>query len=130
MGFLKNIFGSATNQRNNEENRHKRSGFEKYEKQEGVCCDSDKDREALDYIYDAFHKKNIDLDRSKWEGDIDQIYENLANHDVNLYRLTQALLYQNFMLMRKIDALDVNLTEVKKMCNDIGYRIVNQQNNS
>jgi len=108
------------NSQEKERNRQEKLIFDAYEyiKNEKVRCDSDADYETIKLIADSFKKNaSIDVSSSIWEGG-DYIYsvdnDAIVDMDANMYRFCKAIIYQNFMLMRKIDDLSVRLDKIEK----------------
>jgi len=88
-----------------------------YIENERVKCDSEIDFETMKFVVDSF------TDREKIAGyssiSIDGNSGNLDNDaaqyvDANMYRFCKAIISQNFMLMRKIDALSEKIEAIEK----------------
>jgi hypothetical protein len=98
-----------------QENREKDA--QNYIEREGIRCDSDMDSETLRLVVDSItEKKEIDINSSISISEGYSYMENSAIKvaDANMYQCCKAIIAQNSMLMRKIDALSERLEEIEK----------------
>ena len=70
-----------------------------YFHREQIQCSSSTDRETIERVYASLKEKNHNT------YDDDSLIDALSTLDVNVYHLSNAIILQNFMLMRKVDAL-------------------------
>lgn len=89
-----------------------------YAREERISVDDSLDIYALQLVYDAL-QRNSDVDTSHSTlNDENELFSALADElntvDCNLYRFLKAVIYQNFMLMRKIDKLDKRIEDLEK----------------
>ncbi|MEA5011123.1 MAG: hypothetical protein VB100_05310 [Angelakisella sp.] len=120
MGIFNSIKEKRANEKQRKENERQEklmSDAYRYIKNENVRCDSDADYEAIKLIADSFAKNvSIDSTSSIWNGDQSGTMDNNAISDVdaNMYYFCKAIIHQNFMIMRKIDALSLKLDKIEK----------------
>ena len=118
------IFNSIKEKREKEKQEKERNRQEKliidahdYIEKEKIRCDSDMDFETIKLIVDSFTKNvSIDSTSSIWiDGDHGSMDNDaIGDADANMYHFCKAIIYQNFMLMRKIDDLSVRLDKIEK----------------
>jgi hypothetical protein len=127
MGFFKGVSDRISNwneQREKERQERERTRQEKrendsrnYIESEGIRCDSGMDFETLKLIVDSFTDRDVIASSSSIS--IDKSYSYMENDaiqvaEANMYHFCKAIISQNFMLMRKIDALSERLEEIEK----------------
>ena len=126
MGLKEKVFNTISNMKDKMENekqekevarQHKReSDARDYIENERIRCDSDMDFETIKLIVDAFSKNdnissssNINIYDSYASMDNDAI----ITTDANMFHFCKAIIYQNFMLMRKIDFLSSRIDKIE-----------------
>ena len=70
---------------------------------EAIRCASSVDRSTVELIYKSLKVNNYDTSSES------DMRDGLQTLDNNVYHFAQALIYQNFMLMRKVDNLSERL---------------------
>ena len=102
-------FGKNTNSDRNQNNQ--KSTLEKaydYFSDEQIRCESSSDQDAIEYIY----KQLKYAERSTYfENNMTDAMELLDKH---VYKLCESIIYQNFMLMRKVDQLSDRIDELEE----------------
>ena len=83
-----------------------------YFESENVKSDCYEDEKALDMLHDALENDNLDTE------DADNLVDAISSLDANVYNLCKAMIYQNFMLMRKVDSLSDMVSELKAKMED------------
>ena len=83
-----------------------------YFESENVKSDCYEDEKALDMLHDALENDNLDTE------DADNLVDAISTLDANVYNLCKAMIYQNFMLMRKVDSLSDMVSELKAKMED------------
>ena len=79
-----------------------------YFRKQSISCSSEADKKAIIRAYRAITEQK---DVTFWSEDAEDAVE---EHDNNAFRLCKALLYQNFMIMRKIDNLSKRIEQLEK----------------
>ena len=81
----------------------------RYFRNEDIICSSETDKDTISFLYDTLTEDNNDTE------DEDNMKDAISTLDTNVYRLCESIIYQNFMLMRKVDALSkkIKLLESK-----------------
>lgn len=127
MGLKEKVFKSISNMKDKMENekqekevarqQKRESDARDYIESEGIKCDSDLDFETIKLIVDAFSKNdnissssNINIYDSYASMDNDAI----TTTDANMFHFCKAIIYQNFMLMRKLDFLSSRIDKIEK----------------
>jgi hypothetical protein len=128
MGILGKALNSISDMKEKKENKKQEKEVKRqlkretdaldYIEREGIRCDSDIDFETIKLIVDAFEKNDeisnyssISISESSASMENDAI----ETTDANMYHFCKAIIYQNFMLMRKIDTLSSRLDKIEKM---------------
>ena len=83
-----------------------------YFESENVKSDCYEDEKALDMLHDALENDNLDTE------DADNLVDAISSLDANVYNLCKAMIYQNFMLVRKVDSLSDMVSELKAKMED------------
>lgn len=78
---------------------------------EEIRCDFETDKDTVTFIYKSLKVKNGDT------SDAMDMKEGLQTLDNNVYHFARAVFYQNFMLMRKIDALSDRIRVLEEKAN-------------
>jgi hypothetical protein len=66
---------------------------------EGIKCKSSLDKKTLERLYDALYEDNYDT------YDDNNMRDALSSLDANVYNLLKAIIFQNFLLQRRIEEL-------------------------
>ena len=75
---------------------------------ENIKCDSEVDQNTVGMVYEALQVNNLDTCND------DNLTDALSSLDSNVYNLCQAIMYQNFMLMRKVDSLTETVSDLRR----------------
>ena len=75
---------------------------------EGIKCESETDEDTIIYMYKEL--KDAERNTSCEDNMIDAV----GSLDRHVYRLCMSIMYQNFMLMRKIDQLSERIEKLEK----------------
>lgn len=73
---------------------------------EKIVCSSYVDEETIELIYKALKEDNYDTVNDT------NLVDAISSLDANIYHLCRALVFQNFMLMRKVDKLSKRIDEI------------------
>ena len=100
--FHRNVSTTVYDERSTEE-----KAFDYFDG-EAIHCVSSEDRSTVELIYKALKDNNSDTSRES------DMRDGLQTLDNNVYHFAQALFYQNFMLMRKVDDLSERLKKLEE----------------
>jgi hypothetical protein len=75
---------------------------------EQIQCLSSTDRETVERLYSTLKEDNYDT------SDDSNLRDAISSLDANIYNLCKALIYQNFMLMRKVDELSRRIDDLER----------------
>lgn len=127
MGIFKGVSNAISNINNQREKvrlerecikqEKRENDAQNYREREGIRCDSDMDSETLRLVVDSFtNRYPIAINSSISIGESCGTTENdaIVVADANMFHCCNAIISQNFMLMRKIDALSERLEEIEK----------------
>ena len=101
---------SSTQETPPKEKTDEEKAFDYFDTEE-IHCDSETDRDTITFIYKSLKVKNGDT------SDASDMKEGLRTLDNNVYHFARAVFYQNFMLMRKIDALSDRIRALEEKAN-------------
>lgn len=101
---------SSTQETPPKEKTDEEKAFDYFDTEE-IRCDSETDRDTITFIYKSLKVKNDDT------SDASDMKEGLQTLDNNVYHFARAVFYQNFMLMRKIDALSDRIRALEEKAN-------------
>lgn len=79
---------------------------------QGVTCFTPEDMDAYVKMYEALKENNYDTYND------DNLKDALSSLDANVYHLCQAIMYQNFMLLRRIDRLEWQIKDLARKIDD------------
>lgn len=79
---------------------------------QGVTCFTPEDMDAYVKMYEALKENNYDTYND------DNLKDALSSLDANVYHLCQAIMYQNFMLLRRIDRLEWQIKDLERKIDD------------
>ena len=98
MGFFRRDKSQPT-QQSTSYSRTKFDDALDYFSGEEIKCFSATDRKTIETLYSTLKEDNYDT------YDDSNLRDAISSLDANTYNLCKALIYQNFMLMRKVDSL-------------------------
>lgn len=111
MGLFSKIFVKSSLSNSSEQEKK-----ERLFQSERIRCDSNLDKDTLEMIYAALHEENSDT------YDDFNMKDAVYTLDVNLYRLCKAIIYQNFMLQRKVEVLSDKIDRLVVQNGDNAHR--------
>lgn len=79
-----------------------------YFRKQQVKCSSPADYKAIIRLHEALQSKNYDT------SDDTSLKEAISSLDANIYHLCRSIIYQNFMLMRKVDELSAKVDRLER----------------
>ena len=107
---------SSTQETPPKEKTDEEKAFDYFDTEE-IRCDSETDRDTITFIYKSLKVKNGDT------SDASDMKEGLRTLDNNVYHFARAVFYQNFMLMRKIDALSDRIRALEEKANQKSFTL-------
>ena len=84
---------------NMDENEYTHENYGMFDSDEHIRCGSRTDENTVDLLYNSLHGDNKDTYTA------DNLVDAMSALDSNVYNLCKAIIYQNFMSMRKVDKL-------------------------
>ena len=107
IGIFSRNRTSSNSTNNSQEQTTQEKAFDYFDT-EKIRCDSQTDIDTITFIYKSLKTKNGDT------SDASDMRDGLQTLDNNVYHFARAIFYQNFMLMRKIDALADKVDQLEK----------------
>lgn len=75
---------------------------------EAIQCFSNSDKATIELLYEYLKEDNYDT------SDDSNLRDAISSLDANIYNLFKAVIYQNFMLMRKVDQLSRRIDDLER----------------
>ena len=79
-----------------------------YFEEQNVSCFTPQDLDAFVKMFTSLKENNYDTCND------DNLVDAISSLDANLYNLCQAIMYQNFMLLRRVDRLEGQIRELER----------------